>query len=91
MSNKLQPGGLGYLILDNYPGISIRVQFAGSVSGVDYYEIPKSDVGTTGINTTINGQPAGTYLHVEINASHEVFAYDPTGKLRPMYLGKGSV
>lgn len=91
MSNKLQPGDRGYLILDNYPQIQILVQFAGGVSGVDYYEIPTSDVASTGISTTINGQPAGTYHHVEINGSRDVHAYDPTGIMRPMYLGKGKV
>jgi len=91
MSNKLQLGSRGYLILDNYPQISTLVLFMGSVSGVDYYEIPTSDVGSTGISTTINGQPAATYHHVEINASRDVRAYDPTGVLWPTYLGKGGV
>jgi len=61
------------------------------MSGVDYYEIPTSAAGSTGISTTINGQPAGTYHHVQIDASRGVRAYDPTGVLWPMYLGKGGV
>jgi hypothetical protein len=91
MGNKLQPGELGYLILDNYPQISIRVRFTGSANGADLYEIPTSTVGSTGISTTINGQLAGTYHHVEINASGDVQAYDPNSVLKPMYFGKGRV
>ncbi|MEY2152326.1 hypothetical protein AB7849_15580 [Rhodanobacter sp. 115] len=91
MSNTLQPGQLGYLTLDNYPHIPIRVKYQHSAGGVDHYEIPSSEAGSTGISTTINGQPAGTYHHVQINGDRDVHAYDPTGVLKPMHFGKGGV
>lgn len=80
----------GYLSFLQHPEArELRIQAAGHAEeGLALFTIPENDVGTTGVNVTVNGELFATFHHLAVDRSAVAFVYRPgAGSYREFRLG----